>query len=348
MKFFNNQVSPKKDRGKMKDSTKEYVKRMLTGDRAALARLITRVENRVPEVPEIMEAIYPSLGSGASIGITGPPGAGKSTLVSCLIAKIRSENKSVGVIAVDPSSPFSGGAVLGDRIRMQEHALDDGVFIRSVGSRGSRGGISRTTGEVVHLLDACGFDWIIVETVGVGQTELDIMEVADTTVVVLVPESGDTIQTMKAGLMEIADIFAVNKSDREGADQIFSELTSMVSLYPSLRTKEWTVPVLQIQANKNVGIDDLLGRVEEHRSVIFRDEAIQSRREEYQKARFFEILSGEFHARIASILQRDEELADYLRRVLSEDLNPYSAALELMRHHRLWELIEETEKKPRS
>jgi LAO/AO transport system ATPase len=200
------------------------VERMLKGDRLALARLITQVENRSPAVPAIMKTVYPRAGAAYVAGITGPPGAGKSTVVDRLTAHLRADGSTVGIVAVDPSSLFTGGAVLGDRIRMQGHALDPGVFIRSMATRGSLGGLARATGEVIKLLAAFGHDWVLVETVGVGQTELDIMKLADTTVVVLVPESGDAIQTMKAGLMEAADVFAVNKADRAGAPALMAEL----------------------------------------------------------------------------------------------------------------------------
>src|SRR6266478_4413071 len=215
------------------------------GDRRALARLITLVENRTPEVAAVMQRLYPRIGRAMVIGLTGPPGAGKSTLGDKLIGQFRAEGKKVGVVAVDPSSPFSGGAVLGDRVRMQEHFLDEGVFIRSLSTRGRHGGLARATREVVHLLDAFGHDVVLVETVGVGQTELDIMGLAHTTVVVLVPEAGDTIQVMKAGLLEIADVFVVNKADRDGADRMKSELIQMLHLRPA---SAWNIPVILTQA----------------------------------------------------------------------------------------------------
>ena len=204
--------------------------RFLLRDRVALARLITLVENRAAEVSAVMERIYSRTGHAYVIGITGAPGAGKSTLVNRLIAKYRAQDKLVAVLAIDPSSPFSGGAVLGDRVRMTDHYKDPGVYIRSLSSRGSHGGLSRAAREIVKLLDAFGHDVIIIETVGVGQTELSVMDLADTTVVVTVPEGGDGVQVMKAGLNEIADLFVVNKADRDGADRIKAELELNVHL----------------------------------------------------------------------------------------------------------------------
>src|SRR2546426_11926713 len=261
---------------------------MLAGDRLALARLITRVENRGAEIPEIMRAIQPRLGRAHVLGITGPPGAGKSTIVDRLTSHLRAEGAAVGVLAVDPSSPFTGGAVLGDRIRMQAHTLDQGVFIRSMATRGSLGGLARATGDVIKLLDAFGFGWILIETVGVGQTELDIIKQADTTVVILVPESGDSVQAMKAGLMEVADIFVVNKADRDGAHALMAELRFSVHLHYSSSVSpkdiDWGIPVLATQAVSDVGVTELLAEVKRHRAVLEAGGALEKRRQARRRA----------------------------------------------------------------
>jgi LAO/AO transport system kinase len=301
------------------------LERYESGDRRALARLITLVENRTPDVPAIMQRLYGKLGRAMLIGLTGPPGAGKSTLGDRLIAQLRKEGKTVGVVAVDPSSPFSGGAVLGDRVRMQAHFLDEGVFIRSLSTRGRHGGLARATREVVHVLDAFGFDVVLVETVGVGQTELDIMSLAHTTVVVLVPEAGDTIQVMKAGLLEIADVFVVNKADREGARRLKNELEMMLHLRPE---SAWSVPVLLTEATADRGIAELVEQVKADGAVrsAARDDESTARE---RVAEWTEILRDELVQRLDRAL-RDGLLDEVAARLGRGEIDPYGAALEVL------------------
>ncbi|HWO03502.1 MAG TPA: methylmalonyl Co-A mutase-associated GTPase MeaB [Methylomirabilota bacterium] len=312
----------------------DLVRRMLDGDRLALARLITRVENRASDVPDIMRAVHPRTGRAYVLGITGPPGAGKSTLVDRVTARLRAEKQPVGVIAVDPSSPFTGGAVLGDRIRMQTHTLDPDVFIRSMATRGSLGGLARATGDVIKLMDAFGFPWIIVETVGVGQTELDIIRQVDTTVVALVPESGDSIQAMKAGLMEVADVFVVNKADRDGAHALMAELRFSVHLHYTSggapKDVDWEVPVLAAQAANDVGIDELIGQVKRHRAVLEQAGALETRRQARRRAELEALLVEEFTAQVTARVQTDAALGATIEAVTAGRLDPYSAVAEIL------------------
>ncbi len=309
--------------------TASLVERMLTGDRLALARLITQVENRTDAVPSIMRAVYPRAHDAYVVGVTGPPGAGKSTVVDRLIALLRAEELTVGVVAVDPSSPFTGGAVLGDRIRMQAHALDPGVFIRSMATRGSLGGLGRSTGDVIKLLAAAGHAWVLIETVGVGQTELDIMNLADTTVVVLVPESGDSVQAMKAGLMEAADVFLVNKADRAGAHALMAELKFAAHLHHASATSpkdiDWEVPVLSGEAQSGVGMKELLVEIRRHRGSLEASGALAARRRARRGEELKSLLLEAVRARIEQAIGSGQARS-VRERVLDGTLDPYSAA----------------------
>ncbi len=301
------------------------MERFAQHDRTALARLITLVENRAPEVSAVMERIYSHTGNAQIVGITGPPGAGKSTLINRLIANYRAERKQIAVLPIDPSSPFSGGAVLGDRVRMTEHFRDAGVYIRSLSTRGSHGGLSRAAREIVRVLDAFGHDLIIVETVGVGQTELSVMDLAHTTVVVTVPEGGDGIQAMKAGLNEIADIFVVNKADREGADRLKAELELSLHLRPP---GGWDIPVLLTQAATGQGIDAVVAAIAKHRAWLseHRDPVRESERRQRE---FTEVLTAELEELAARALGNGAA-GNILAQVREGRLNPYSAARTMM------------------
>jgi LAO/AO transport system kinase len=279
------------------------------GKRTALARTISIVENRRDGFLDLLNNVHPRLGQAHRIGITGPPGAGKSTLSAAMVQHFRNEGKTVAVIAVDPTSPFTGGALLGDRIRMNDVAMDEGVFIRSMATRGSLGGLSITTKEIADVMDAFGFDYLLIETVGVGQSELDVAAAADSTVVVLVPESGDSIQAMKAGLMEIADLFVINKADRPGADRLAREVDMMMHLrlgnalknipahHGVIKSKtersrkvesdpnQWTIPVLQTVAETAKGVPELLTTLAKHREWLTRTGELAERRRKRLKER---------------------------------------------------------------
>jgi LAO/AO transport system kinase len=312
---------------------KELVDKMLRGDERSLSRLITMVERDAPEVPEIMREICSRTGRGYYVGVTGPPGSGKSTLVDRLTAIARNKGLSVGIIAVDPSSPFSGGAVLGDRIRMQQHYLDSGVYIRSMATRGSLGGLPRTARRVAKLLDAFGKDVVILETVGVGQTELDIIEAADTVVVVLYPGGGDAIQTMKAGLLEIADIFVVNKADRPGADQVVAELESMLSLNP--RDSSWQAPVLTTQAVNNVGTEELYDAIERHRATLESTGQLSQQRRDQLKKELIRAIEEGVSERLCQLMERDQRLVALSEKVGRGEVDPYTTAKDILRNQEM-------------
>jgi LAO/AO transport system kinase len=326
--------SPRVSISQMKRDPLQLVERMLAGDRLALARLITLVENRAEAVPAIMRAVHSRSHRAYAVGITGPPGAGKSTVVDRLVALLRAEGAAVGVIAVDPSSPFTGGAVMGDRIRMQAHALDPGVFIRSMATRGSLGGLAHATRDVIRLLAAFGHAWVLIETVGVGQTELDIMKLADTTVVVLVPESGDAVQTMKAGLMEAADIFVVNKADRTGAHGLVAELKFAAHLHDASPTTpkdvDWQIPVLATEAQNNVGVAELLAEIRRHRAALESTGALEARRRARRQQELSSLLVEEVTAAVQRRI-RAGDVAVLLEQVGAGEIDPYSAVQAILR-----------------
>jgi LAO/AO transport system kinase len=308
------------------------VEQMLKGENVSLSRVISLVENESSHVPEIMKLIAPHLGKVHCIGVTGPPGVGKSTLVDKLTTLMRKQGLKVGIIAVDPSSPFTGGAVLGDRIRMQQHYLDDGVFIRSMATRGSVGGLPQTTSSVIKLLDAAGKDIILVETVGVGQSEVDIMEKTDTVLVILCPESGDAVQTMKAGLFEIADIFVVNKSDHPDADNFVRDIRAMLQLRePSW----WNIPVVATEAVNDIGIEEVYEQIQLHHQALCEDGRLSQHRQLQRKQDFIKTLERKLTHKLLRLIEQDGQLSNYIERVEKGELDPYSAADEILKSGRL-------------
>ncbi len=296
---------------------------MLAGDRRALSRLLTLVERDPSTLPPVMAAVHPRTGRAHVVGVTGPPGAGKSTIIDGLVSECRSMGMTAGVVAVDPTSAFTGGAVLGDRIRMSGHHADDGVYVRSLSTRGAQGGLSRAARASVRLLDAFGIDRVFVESVGVGQTELDVATASDSVAVVLVPEAGDSVQVMKAGLMEIGDVYAVNKADRGGADRLAAAVKAEVR--SEARTRSWSPPVLMTRAQSGEGIPELLDAVERHAAHLRSGAGLAERRAARRCAELADAVSAILDHALSGLDPRSL-LGDVADSVASGEVDPYSAA----------------------
>jgi LAO/AO transport system kinase len=301
--------------------------RVIAGDPRAIARGISLIEDEAPEAANLVRAIFPRTGRAYLVGITGPPGAGKSTLVDRLTAELRRRGRTVGIVAVDPTSPFSGGAILGDRVRMQTHVADPGVFIRSMATRGHLGGLARATTEAALVLDAAGKAVVIIETVGVGQDEVDIVRTADVSVVVIVPGAGDEVQALKAGIMEIADIFVVNKADREGADRTAASIEAMLAL-ETWEEGRWRPPILKTEATTGKGVAELLDVID--RFGEHTRDTQGSRRRARAEFRLRELLGRRFMQHVEDRVLGPGEFERYLERIAARELDPYTATAEII------------------
>jgi LAO/AO transport system kinase len=304
------------------------VERIRSGDTLALARAISTVENRQAGWSDLLKSLFPHTGKSRIIGMTGAPGAGKSTLVDQLAKLYRKENRSIGIIAVDPTSPYTGGAILGDRIRMQDHYSDPGIYIRSMATRGSLGGLARATADVATVLDASGRDLIMIETVGVGQDEIDIVRLADVTIVILVPGMGDDVQTIKAGIMEIADIFVINKSDREGAERVEREVRAMQSL--AVRSDRWTPPIVKTVASNGTGIRELAAAIAGYEAYLLKENLAFKKNVENWRERLVEMLRDAMLDKVRAEMD-DASLEHYAAEIATHKREPYSLVEELMR-----------------
>ncbi len=306
----------------------EAIQRARDGDARALGRLLSQVENGAPQLRAVMKALAPLTGKARVLGLTGAPGVGKSTVTGALVAAYRGQGLRVGVLAIDPTSPFTGGALLGDRVRMQQHATDQGVFIRSMASRGHLGGLSGATPQAVRVLDAAGFDVVLIETVGVGQAEVEIAGMADSTMVIVAPGLGDAIQAAKAGILEIGDVFVVNKSDKPGAQEAVRDLRGMIAL-ARRGEGDWKPPIVSATASAGAGIDDLITRLDEHAAWLGRSGEGERRRRARAREEISAIALAGLRARMGG-LPGDERIDSLAGRVAAGELDPYSAADELI------------------
>jgi LAO/AO transport system kinase len=303
---------------------------VLKGDIRSAAMLMRDIDDNMPEAVTELKKLYKHTGNAYIIGITGPPGAGKSTLVDQLTASFRSKGKKVGVVAIDPTSPFTGGAILGDRIRMNRHATDEGVFIRSLATRGALGGLSRSTADVALVMDAIGMDIVIIETVGVGQDEVDIVKTAHTTCVVMVPGMGDDIQAIKAGILEIGDVFVVNKADREGTERTARELEFMLEMRDPQDDGRWNPKVMKTIAQKGTGIEELTAEIMAHRDFLFSGDMINEFLRKRNEVHFLEILKDSMIKNVMAFMDQDDTLNKVVDGMLDHTKDPYSAAEEVL------------------
>jgi GTPase len=312
----------------MPSALQSWVDRIRAGEVRALARAISTVEDNRPESRELLKALFNFTGNARVIGLTGAPGAGKSTLVDQLAREYRRQEQTVGIIAVDPTSPYTGGAILGDRIRMQAHHADPGIFIRSMATRGNLGGLARATTDVATVLDAAGKNIVLIETVGVGQDEIDIVRLADITVVILVPGMGDDVQTIKAGIMEIADIFVINKSDREGADRVEREIRSMQSL--AVRSDKWTPPIIKTVASDGKGVPELAKAIADYEKYLQQQNLLLKKKISNWRDRLIEMLRDSLLERLISERLPAAELARLAEDVAEHRRDPYSLVEEII------------------
>ncbi len=313
----------------MDDIIAQTVQKMLNGDNLALAKLVSLAENDSESLPGVMQSIFPHTGKAHRIGITGPPGVGKSTIINRLTAVIRRQNQTVAVIAVDPTSPYTGGAILGDRIRMRQHFMDDGVFIRSVATRGIMGGLSGSITEIISIIDASGKGYILVETVGVGQSESEVVNCADTVVVVLSPDSGDSIQLMKAGLLETADIFVVNKSDLPGAERFVNNLHMMLEY--TTKKAGWDIPVVVTQAEQGVGFEELGSQIALHYQSLIATGLLNERRGQQRLQHFERVLEQRIYKEVKSAITGQEGMNRLTEKVKNGEVDPYAASLTILK-----------------
>ena len=318
-------------RRRMSTAQGPLAERLLAGDKRALARGITLVENDDPAGWELVREVFPHTGNAAIVGLTGAPGAGKSTLISALTKLRRQADRQVAVLSIDPSSPFTHGALLGDRIRLTEHFLDPGVFIRSMANRGALGGLSEAALQAALLMDASGKDDVLLETVGVGQAEIDVIDHADTVVLVLMPGSGDSIQALKAGIMEIPDIIVVNKADHPLTDTMVREIRGVLSLAPAVKGA-WRVPILKTEASRGVGVEALVEKLDEHRAFIEAEGTLSVRRQRNLRNEVLSICTFRLRRELAAKMDGDDELNRLLAEVVARRLDPASAATQILAH----------------